>query len=112
MSAPSFDWVNYIKERENVEVLETTEGFATYSIKQPECYIKDIYVKPEFRQKHIASKLADKISVLAREMGCKYLTGSVSPITNNSTESLKVLLGYGFRLHSSQHNIIYFIKDL
>ena len=102
----------YLKERENVELLETNTGFAIYLINGKECYIRDIWVKPECRQKGVASAIADQIAIKAKEAGCTFLTGSVSPTANNSTQSIQVLIGYGMRLHSSSAAGIIFIKDL
>lgn len=105
-------FISYMKEREGAEIYETEKGFATYIIKDAECYIKDIWVKPDFRQSKVASQLADKIVEIAKSNGCKYLTGSVCPSANHSTESLQVLLGYGMKLHSSTQNLIWFTKEL
>lgn len=105
-------FAGYLKEREDVSLLETEHGFATYSIRGEECYIKDIYVIPEHRQQGIASSIADKIISRAKEQNCKYITGSVCPTTNNATTNMKVLVSYGMRLHSSQPNLIVFIKDI
>ncbi len=105
-------WASYVRELDNIEVYETIEGFAFYKIKGDECYIQDIYVHPEYRESHSATKIADHIADLAKNSGCKYLTGSVRPNANNSTRSAQVLIGYGMRLHSSINNLIYFIKDL
>lgn len=105
-------FASYLKEREGVDLIETKEGYATYIISEEECLIKDIYVSPEYRKQHIASKIANKIVEKAQEVGCKYLTGTVCPSANNSTISIKILLSYGMRLHSSQPNFIIFIKDI
>lgn len=102
----------YIKEREGFEVIENDYGFITYKISGEECYIKELYVQEQFRQLNIASKLADEVTKIAHDHLCKYLTGTVCPAANNSTISLKVLLGYGMKLHSSTNNLIIFKKDL
>jgi len=102
----------YIKEREGFDSIVTDNGFASYLISGEECYIKDIWVSPDYRKSNIAASMADQIAEHAKLMCCKYLTGTVCPTTNNSTESVKVLLAYGFKLHSSINNGIYFRKDL
>lgn len=102
----------YLKEREGVDLIETEWGFAIYAITGAECYIRDIFVYPEYRKHGLASEIADKISAIAREAGCKLLTGSVAPGANNATISLDVLRGYGMKLHSISGNIIFFSKDL
>lgn len=102
----------YIKERLNKDIIETDKGFATYYFVNDSCYIEDIYIKSEFRKSNEASKLADQISIIAKEKGYKKLCGSVVPSSNNSTESLKVLLAYGFKLDSSVNNFIIMVKEL
>lgn len=104
---------DYIREQTFGDIVETDIGFATYVfLDEKTCYIKDIYVKPEFRMAHEASDISAIIEDLARAQGCTRLLGSVSPSTKNSTRSLKVLLAYGFQLLSSSNDIIYFQKDL
>lgn len=105
-------YANYVKEREGKEILESEHGFATYQIAGPECYIKDIYIVPEMRTSGLAGKMADEIAVIAKEKGCKFLSGSVCPTANESTTSLRVLLSYGFKLAKSEVNLIWMVKEL
>lgn len=102
----------YLKERENVDTIETREGYATYVISGDECYIRDIFVLSQFRRQRFASSIADRIAKIATGNGCKFLTGSVCPSTSGATASLNVLIGYGMKLYSSQDNLIIFKKDL
>lgn len=102
----------YLEEREDMGIVENDYGFATFKMNQEECYIRDLYVVPEARKKHIASALADQIVELAKENGCKYLTGTVCPAAKNSNESIKVLMAYGMSLHSASQNLIIFKKDI
>lgn len=102
----------YLRERENVETLESDRGFATYYFTNDGCYIKDIYVHPDHRKTGEASKLADEITKIAQEKGCNKLYGSVCPSAKGSTASLKVLLAYGFSLDSSINNFIMMVKEI
>lgn len=102
----------YIKERLNKNIIEDDNGFCTYIFLQDGVYLEDIYVHPDHRQSGKASELADRIAEIAKEKGLKKMYGSVVPNAKFSTESLKVLLAYGFRLKSSEQNVIYFEKDL
>lgn len=104
----------YINERENYEIVESEKGFATYKIfpENKECYIRDIYVHPKFRDQKIASKMADEIAIMAKEKGCTHLTGSVDTNTNGSTTSVSVLLSYGFKIMKTNYSAILFIKEL
>lgn len=105
-------FAEYIKERQNKEIVEDENGFATYYFVGPDCYIEDIYVIPEKRKTGICFMYADKIAKIARDKNCLNLIGSVKPSANGSTVSLKVLLAYGFRLHSANEDFIWFKKKL
>lgn len=103
---------NYIQERTNKRIIETDKGYATYINYEDGIFIEDIYVLPEFRKTGEASKLADKITDIAKQNGYKQIFGAVCPSANGSTDSLKVLLAYGFKLKSSIENYIYFYKEI
>lgn len=112
-------FAEYILEREGKHTIENEKGFATYAFVGDSngdgigrCYIESIYVKPEFRQSDVAKQLADEIVKHACQVGCKILLGSVSPAAKNSTDSLRVLLAYGFKLDSAEKNFILFAKDI
>lgn len=105
-------YADYIKERENKEIVYNEFGFATYRILGDECYIQDIFIKKENRKEGHAKNLADKIAEIASLHGCKYLTGSTVPSMNGSTDSLKAMLAYGFKLLSSEKDFIVLIKEL
>lgn len=102
----------YLKEREGFESVIHEDGFASYRLNGDECYIRDIWVSPEYRKKFLASQIAQKIEGIAKEAGCKYLTGSVSTTAHHATESVKVLLAYGFDVHSAIQGGIFFRKEL
>lgn len=107
---------DYIKERLGDGIIERAEGFATYRFFDKDgvfgVYIVDIYVGPLFRKTKVASEMADEICAIAKEKGCTRLIGTVVPSANGSTDSLKVLLGYGMILHSASNDVIVFRKEL
>ena len=105
-------YCQYIKEREDFEILEDENGFATYKISGAECYIRDIFVKPEFRKMNLASKYADEIAIIAKNQGCTHLSGTVSPAANGATQSVQVLLSYGFKIARSTNDLIIFVKEI
>jgi len=107
-------YADYLKEKTNDQIIETDKGFATYRYLEGQgvVYIVDLYVKPEYRKASVASTMADTIVDLARKKGCVKLLGSVVPSAKNSTDSLRVLLGYGMSLESSSNDFIIFRKDI
>ena len=102
----------YLKERENLEVLECDAGFAIYQIVDDMIYLKDIYVVPSERQTGLAKWMADQIAEIGRDAGCKKMIGSVSPIANNATLGMKAILSYGFSLLKSTESLILFSKEI
>ena len=102
----------YLTELCGKNIIESDIGFITYSFLEDSVYIEDLFVLPDHRKTSEASKMADEVSEIARSKGYKKLMGSVIPANKNSTESLKVLLAYGFKLDSSTTNFILMKKDL
>lgn len=103
----------YIKERENCEIIERPWGFAVIQfLDEFTVYLKDIYIKPENRRAGRATELLDEVENIAKSSGFTRVLGSCSPAAKGSTESLKAILASGFKLQSCDKDIIYLIKEL
>lgn len=105
-------FAEYKKERENKETYETEHGFATYVINGEECYIEDIYVRPEYRRFKYGTEIGNEVMRIAKEKGCKYLTGTVYTHLGDPTASVKSLFSFGFKVMSADKNVIYFLKEI
>jgi len=106
-------FANYIKEREDKQILENEKGFATYKIyDNGECYLQDIYVAPEFRKQHVGSGMVDRVSDIARKHDCHTLIGSICLDDKNATKNMQIWLGYGFQLYKNVGTMIFLRKDL
>lgn len=106
-------YADYIKEHRNDGCIESDKGFCTYRfLNEKQVYIVDIYVVPSQRKSREASLMADLVVKTAKDKGCTQLLGTVVPTAKNSTESLKVLLGYGMELDSSSNDMIIMKKDI
>lgn len=104
-------WAEYKREREGVETLRDGDlGFAAYSIHGEECYIEDIHVVLEAREKGVARRLADQVETIARKRGCKYLTGTVHKGSSGVTVSVIAMLKVGFEVYSWDNEKILFIR--
>ncbi len=104
---------DYIKEREDKDIVESDDGFATFKIfPNGECYLQDLYVVPSKRQSGLATELANKIVDIARERNCKTLVGSVCTDDQNATRNMKVFLAYGMRINKVMGNMIFLNKDI
>jgi GNAT superfamily N-acetyltransferase len=103
---------DYIKEREGKKIIEEDYGFVTYQIFGDQVYIEDMFIEKQCRRSGLAFQLADDVREKAKEHGCKKMLTSVVPSANGSTESVKVILAYGFRLMSAQDNFIMFEMEI
>lgn len=62
----------YIKERENLDMIETEKGFIVYRIeKNLNCLISDYFVKKEFRQDGHGIFLANQVFQICKDAGVK-----------------------------------------
>lgn len=105
-------YAKYVKERENKDMLELEHGFASYIWLKDHVYIVDIYVEPEHRKSGLASQMADSIAELAVQKGYRKLLGSVDTTAAGCTNSMKVLLSYGFKLLRCDGQLIFLEKDI
>ena len=107
-------YAKYLTEKTDDKIMETDKGFVTYRYLDDKktVYITDIYILPDFRKTNEASLLADRVCDEARENKCSIVMGTVVPSNKNSTDSLRVLLGYGMRLFYSSNDLIAFRKDI
>lgn len=103
---------DYILEREGKSILENEHGFFTYKINGEECYIEDVFIRRESRRLGIGSEMADSLAEMASQLGCKFLSGTCVPSTNGATDSLKAMLSYGFKIHSSVQDKIILTKEI
>lgn len=106
-------YAQYIKERENKDIVESDKGFATYQIfDNGECYIQDIFVAPEFRSQKVSYDMEKEISHIAKEKNCHSLIGSVCLDTNHASRNLQILLNDKWHLYKIIGNMIFVKKDI
>lgn len=106
-------YAQYIKEREDKEVIESDEGFATYKIfSNGECYLQDLYVIPEKRKSGLAIEMTNKVVEIAKEHGCHTLVGSVCSEDKSATKNMKIFLTYGMQIHKIIGNMIFLNKKI
>jgi hypothetical protein len=107
-------YANYIKERENSEIIWNEDGFITYKILDngSQVYIVDLYVIPEKRKTRVATNFANM--VIEKNKECQKLWGSVSLRSNNPRLNIRVLRGYGFTFFKliKEEQMLYFVKEL
>lgn len=105
-------WAEYIKEREGKETWTRPHGFIVFLIDGAECYIDSLYVEPQMRLKNYGSELTNELVRYAQAKGCRVLTCRVDTTSLNATESLKAILGYGFKIFGLQGSHIVLEKEI
>lgn len=105
-------YADYILERKGYKCIHDKHGFASFKIEGDECYVEDVYVIPSMRRGKHGTYFMDCVSADAKSAGCKYLSVTIVPSTNGSTESLKAALAYGFKLKACYQNVILMVKEL
>lgn len=97
--------LDYLKERDGVEVLLADGGFLTYLIAGDQLYIADFYLD----EKHRASK-EHFLSFMRRALvegvsrGCKMFTCHVGLSNKNLNEVVVTRLRFGFRITGVENN--------
>lgn len=106
-------YAQYIRERENKDIIESDKGFATFkTFHNGECYLQDLYVVPSERKTGLATEMANKIVEIAKERGCNTLIGSVSTEDQHATKNLKIFLNYGMEIYKIVGTMIFLKKNI
>jgi hypothetical protein len=108
----NIQYKNYLKERENLQVLESSVGFAIYRQEQHALFLQDFYIAPEHRRSRHTSDLLLQVEQIAAKNGNKILYTLCDPAAAGSTISLKACLKRGFVLSHCAQNVVYLKKEL
>ena len=99
----------YIKERENADIVYNDIAFMTYKKDGEGVFIIDAYVKPEHRKTGVARELLTQIENIT---DTKVLYTSTDITANNWIESEKAIINLGFEFKIKRGNQNYYIKEI
>jgi GNAT superfamily N-acetyltransferase len=109
-------WLEYIKERmPNKSVINRDGmGFAVYYVYEAEqaIYLEDIFIAKEHRMTGIGKCILDEVEEKVREMGFRYVLGSIDPTAENTDISLKSMLNTGFKPYKIDNGLLFLRKDI
>lgn len=92
--------------------VELNGGFILYAINGHECHIGEIYVPKERRQSHIATKMADQVTEIAKQKGCTHLTARTNLVGVDDEAAILSILHYGFKVVRADQNTLYYVKAI
>jgi len=87
-------------------------GFLEYIISGKECFIRELYIEPDFRESGLGSELANKLMKIAQGYECETITCQTELDQINPETAVKAILGYGFKIHSAADNKIYYYMEV
>ncbi len=108
-------YANYIKERDGKSVIENGHGFVVYKMfpNQKECYIEDMYVKPESRMKGIGKEFLDQVIKIAKAEGMAMVTSIIRPSQRSVAKgSMMAQLKVGFIIVAARNDEIIMAKEI
>lgn len=109
-------WLEYVKERmPNKSVINRDGiGFAIYYIYEAEqaIYLEDIFIVKESRKTGVGKSILEEVENKAKEMGFRYVLGSIDPTTENTDISLKSMLNTGFKPYRIYNELLFLRKDI
>lgn len=88
----------YIKERENLDVIKTDRGFICYRIEFPNCVINDYFVAKEHRQNGHGYFLANQVFEICKGAGVKTVFCQSDERANGHSISKFTIENFGFEL--------------
>lgn len=97
----------YIKEREDIDILEDKRGFVTYKLKEDCVHLYDMFIRIEHRRKKVATEFMEKLIKIAKENRVNKIITHVCTETNNWKISRDALVGYGFTLDGVHNSLIF-----
>ncbi len=105
-------WHEYLLERHGWESIQYDNGFIVYEIRGEDCFIQELYTKPEARKNGLATIMADEVESIAKENGCKRIWGTVVIGTSGASGAMMAHLSWGLKLHSTNGQCIVTVKEI
>jgi GNAT superfamily N-acetyltransferase len=103
-------YARYIKERQNIDAIESEIGFVHFRVVGEECFIVDMFVEPEFRGKSKGRKILNDLKCAAIEKGASVITANIHLKITGANETLLAAQACGFEVTSAQNDILLISK--
>lgn len=105
-------YAQYVKERENLEMIENEHGFLTYRLENDRLFISDIFVTKDKRKSNIAAEMIDRMYQHALEMGIKEAYAHADLNTLNWKDSVDFMEKCGGKPTKLEGTLLYFRRTI
>jgi hypothetical protein len=105
-------WAKYIKEREDLDILEDEFGFITYKFNTHECFIQDMCVDTSKRSQSHGRGLIDQLVEIAKAHGCTYIGANIFLADKGAMNTLTASMRVGFKIAKANNDVLFIVKDI
>lgn len=105
-------FADYLKERLGQEIIENEHGFIIYKINGNECFLAEMYIKPESRRSGHGKSLLTELKVIGLDAGCEYITATIHQVDKNAHFTMAGAISCGFKIHNAHNNVITIILNI
>lgn len=110
---------SYLMSKCGYEVIEDAHGFVLYYINGKECHLAEVYIEPSKRRLGIATELAEKLTDIALDNECEWITCSTTirgdyndAADGQEAQSMMAALSFDFRPVVASGNRITYAKRI
>lgn len=104
-------YAKYLAEKEGKLTLELAEkGFVTYKVVGEICHVCILFVAVKHRRGDVARELMSALKKVVQYQ-CKAFTAAVCTKQQNTSETLRVVLQYGFEVVDAKDGDVLLYKD-
>lgn len=102
----------YFMERQELSTIENESGFIAFKFRGKECYIGEIFISRDARQKGNGRELLQNVVERAKKAGCNCMTANVYVADPNATSTLMAAFKCGFKLKATSQGVTMIAKEL
>ncbi len=108
----SSSYALYVQERLGLSIIEDERGFVTFEIMGGILWIRDMFVKKEYRQQGVAREWIESLFIIANDNQCTQVSTHVCINSVGWDLSFKLMVGFGFIVVGQVDSLIYLTYNL
>jgi len=105
-------FIDYFKEVENADCIDTDYGFILYRICNRECYICHAYITPSFRGRGYGKQLLARVMEIAAKNECLEVSCNIFKKDNGAELNRQKYLSQGFEIINENKHVITMSREL